>query len=238
MAKYILTNSENRTRQGSCLFPGGSSFSSQASSDVVTENASEMGASPLVAIMLNPWHAQLEGPKMLEMQFTTEEDNARDPIFRITLREVGMPATTTDQKIIFALMVIVEVYQNELFNQWAQKWISGTDRGAMSAGKLIASLGNLARETRGATESLVAMGVRANEIDNFCGLNKDFCVRASEAIFAAQMYVDRADNWPLLASRSVRGAVVGLDSRVDFDAIAEKAIHATSHSVMRTRVAA
>lgn len=238
MAKYILTNSENCTRQGDYIFPEGSSFSSQAISEVVAKNASEMGVSPLVAIMLNPWHAQLEKPKMLEMLFTTEVDDTSDPIFRISVHEVDIPATTTDQKIIFALMVIMDVYKNDQFNQWAQKWINGTDRGAMSAGKLIASLGKLAKDARAAAESLVAMGVRSSEVDIFCGQNNDFCVRASEAIFAAQMYVDRADSWPLLASRSVSSAVSGLGDHVDFAAIANQAMSATNHSVMRTRVAA
>ncbi|MEE8481990.1 MAG: hypothetical protein V3S12_01425 [Acidiferrobacterales bacterium] len=238
MAKYILADSDNRTRRGDYIFPSGSSFSSQSSSNIVSENASEIAATPLVAIMLNPWHAQLDNPKMLKMHFTTELDDTNDPIFRTNVCEVPMPEATTDQKIIFALLVIKQVYKNTEFNQWAEKWITGSDRGAASAGKLIACLGRLAKDTHGATESLAAMGVRDTEIENFCGLNNDFSARASEAIFAAQMYVDRADNWPLLASRSVCSAVAGLDSRVDFDAIAEQAINASSNTVMRTRAAA
>lgn len=238
MAKYLLANSANHTRRGSSIFPGCSSFSSQAPNNIVAENASEIGTSPLVAIMLNPWHAQLGKPKMLEMQFTTVAVDSSAPTISMDVREVDVPETTTDQKIIFALMVISEVYGNKQFNQWAAKWINGSDRGAQSAGKLIADLGKLARETRGATESLIAMGVRASEVDEFGGQNNDFCARASEAVFATQMYIDRADNWPLLASRSVSSAVRGLAARADFAAIAERAIDAASHSVIRTRTAA
>ncbi len=238
MAKYILADSANHTRRGSRIFPGHSTFSSQTSNNIVAQNASEIGASPLVAIMLNPWHAQLEKPKMLELRFAAVAIDTSDPTISMNVREVAVPETTTDQKIIFALMVISAVYKNDQFNQWAEKWINGSDRSAESAGMFIGYLGKYAKETRGVTESLIAMGVRTPELEEFGGENKDFCVRASEAVFAAQMYVDRADGWPLLASRSVSSAVTGLGARTDLAAIAVKAINAASHSVMHTRTAA
>lgn len=238
MAKYILANLDNHTRRGSRIFPGSSSFSSQASNNIVAQNASEIGTSPLVAIMLNPWHAQLEEAKMLELQFSTTEFAASDPTIKMHVREVVVPETTTDQKIIFALMVISEVYRNDQFNQWAEKWINGSDRSAESAGKLIAYLGKFAKENRDVTESLRTMGIRGSELAEFGGQNSDFCARASEAVFAAQMYVDRADSWPLLAARSVSSAVMGLGTRADLAVIAEKAIAAAGNTVMRTRTAA
>jgi len=225
MAKYILANSDNQTRRGSRLFPGSSSFSSQTSSNIVAQNASEIGPSPLVAILLNPWHAQLDEAKMLELQFTSAAFSASDPTIKMDVREVRMPEATTDQKIIFALMVIVEVYNNEQFNLWAENWINGSDRSAESAGKIIAYLGKFARE---AGELAEPVGTHDN----------NFCARASEAVFAAQMYVDRADSWPLLASQSVSSAVMGLGVRIDFAAVAERAIGASSNTVMRTRSAA
>jgi len=238
MAKYILADSANHTRRGSRIFPGHSTFSSQTSNNIVAHNAAEIGASALVAIMLNPWHAQLEKSKMLELHFASIAIDTSDPTIRMSVREVTVPEITTDQKITFALMVVSKVYSNDQFNQWAKKWIDGSDRSAESAGRLIGYLGKYAKETRGITESLIAMGVRASELEKFGGENNDFCVRASEAVFAAQMYVDRADSWPLLAARSVSSAVAGLGARADLAAIAEKAIDAASHTVMRTRTAA
>lgn len=238
MAKYILADSANHTRQGSRILPGHSTFSSQTPNNIVAQNASEIGASPLVAIMLNPWHAQLGKAKMLELHFAAISIDTSDPTIRMNVREVAVPETTTDQKIIFALMVISAVFKNDQFNEWAEKWINGSDRSAESAGKFIGYLGKYAKESRGVTDSLLAMGVRASEIEEFGGENNDFCVRASEAVFAAQMYVDRADGWPLLAARSVSSAVTGLGARTDLAVIADKAIDASSSSVMRSRTAA
>jgi hypothetical protein len=238
MAKYILADSANHTRRGSRIFPGHSTFSSQTPDNIVAQNASEIGTSPLVAIMLNPWHAQLEKPKMLELHFASIAIDTSDPTIRMNVREVEVPETTTDQKIIFALMVVSEVYRNDQFNLWAEKWINGSDRSAESAGKFIGYLGKYAKESRGVTDSLLALGVRSSELDGFGDENSDFCVRASEAVFAAQMYVDRTDGWPLLASRSVSSAVTGLGARTDLAAIAKKAIDAAGRSVMRTRTAA
>ncbi|MFV1996599.1 MAG: hypothetical protein ACC641_01185 [Acidiferrobacterales bacterium] len=238
MAKYILADSANHTRRGNRIFPGHSTFSSQTSNNIVAQNAPEIGGSALVAIMLNPWHAQLETPKMLELHFTSIAIDTSDPTIRMSVREVTLPEITTDQKIIFGLMVVSTVFNNNQFNQWAEKWIDGSDRSAESAGRFIGYLGKYAKETRAITDSLIAMGIRASELEKFGGENNDFCVRASEAVFAAQMYVDRADSWPLLASRSVSSAVTGLGTRTDLAAIAEKAIDAASHTVMRTRTAA
>ena len=238
MAKYILANSDNHTRRGSRLMPGISAFSSQASNNIAARNASEMGASPLTAIMLNPWHAQLDEAKMLELQFTTGAFEVSDPVINMRVREVSLPEATTDQKIIFALMVLEEVYNNERFNLWAKSWISGTDRSAESAGKFIAYLGKFATETRGMTDSLRSMGLRNSDLKTIGAHDSGFCARASEVVFAAQMYVDRADSWSLLASRSVSSAVAGLGAHVDLAAIAEKAISASSNTVMRTQTAA
>lgn len=234
MAKYILANSENHTRRGSRIMPGSSSFSSQASSNIVARNASEMAPSPLAAIMLNPWHAQLDEAKMLELQFSTGKFEVSDPVINMRVREVDLPEATTDQKIIFALMVIKKVYNNERFNLWADSWISGTDRSAESSGKFIAYLGRFATETRGMNDSLRSMGLRNSDLETIGAHDSGFCARASEAVFAAQMYVDRPDSWPLLASRSVSSAVAGLAGIVDFAAIAERAIGASSKTVMRT----
>jgi hypothetical protein len=233
MVKYLLANSDNHTWRGSQIFTDCSSFSSQASYSIVAENASEIGTSPLVAIMLNPWHAQLGETKMLELEFTTGTSIKENPAIKLNVREVGVPEVTTDQKIIFALMVITEVYRHESFTAWARSWINGSDRSAESASKLIADIGKYAKDANRAEETLRLMGVCASELRQAGASDNDFCVRASEAVFAAQMYVDRAENWPLLAARSVCRAVSGMGNRADLAAIAQRAIESPANTMMR-----
>jgi hypothetical protein len=233
MARYLLTNTDNYTWRGSRIFPGRSVFSSKTGHNVIEKNSAEIGESPLVAIMLNPWHAQLDEPKMLELQFSQVAVVKDDPSINMQVRETGVPSVTTDQKIVFALMVLKEVYENVGFAEWAGSWISGTDRSAESAGKLLARLGKVAQESRALKEALKAAGASIEELDKVGADNSDFCSRASEAIFAAQMYMDRPENWPLLAARSVSRAVAGLGGSYDLAAIAEQAIEATSRGVTR-----
>ena len=238
MARYLLANIENSTWRGSRILPGHSVFSSKASNTIVAKNATEFGESPLVAIMLNPWHAQLDLPKMLEFQFSQVALVKDDPRINMQVREIETPSVTTDQKIVFGLMVLMEVYENESFAEWAEHWICGSDRSAESAGRMFARLGEAAQEINALKETLKAAGASIEELDKVDTRSKDFCTRASDAIFAAQMYMDRAENWPLLAARSVSRAITGLNGIIDLAEIAEKAIDSSSKGVMRTRSAA
>ena len=232
MARYLLTDAENHTWRGSTIYPGHSVFSSNTQDNIVSTNADEMGESPLVAIMLNPWHSQLEQQKMLELEFSQISVVKSDPRISMLVRETQVPSVTTDQKIVFALMVIQEVYKNEVFCNWSESWISGNDRSPESAGKMFAYLGMYARENKVRDESLKAMGFRSQDLNSIDADDRDFCARSSEAIFAAQMYMDRPDNWPLLASRSVSRAVTGLQDRTDLAAMAEKAIASSAKGGM------
>jgi hypothetical protein len=235
MARYLLTDAENHTWRGSTIYPGRSVYSMNTQNNIVATNASEIGESPLVAIMLNPWHAEVENQKMLELEFSMISMVKHDPRINLLIRETQTPSVTTDQKIVFALMVIQDVYKNEVFNNWSDNWISGNDRSPESAGKMFAYLGKFARENKGLDDSLKAMGMRDEDMKNLDTDDKDFCARASEAIFAAQMYMDRPENWPLLASRSVSRAVTGLRDRTDLAAMADKAIASSAKGAMRRR---
>jgi len=238
MTRYLLTNADHSTWRGSQIGTGRSIFRSNAENNVINKNADELGDSPLVAIMLNPWHAQIDQQKMLEIEFSQIDVVKNDPRVNMLVRETELPSVTTDQKIVFGLMVIQEVYQNTVFNKWADGWISGSDRSAESAGKMFAHLGQVARDTSGITEALKEMGVRQEELQSLEADDKDFCARASEAIFAAQMYMDRCENWPLLVARSVSRAVTGLQRRADLTAVAERAIASSAKGAMRSRSAA
>jgi hypothetical protein len=223
MTRYLLTNAEHNTWRGSRVSPGRSVISSKSEDNVIDRNTDELGESPLVAIMLNPWHAQIDQQKMLELEIGQVEVINNDTCINMTVREASVPSVTTDQKIVFALMVMQEVYKNPVFNNWADSWISGSDRSPESAGKMFAHLGQIAREA----------GSSPGDANN-----GDFCSRASEAIFAAQIYMDRTENWPLLASRSVSRAVGGLHHRTDLTAIAERAVASSAKGVMRSSSAA
>ena len=223
MTRYLLTNAEHETWRGSRVSLGRSVISSKSEDSVIDRNTEELGDSPLVAVMLNPWHAQIDHQKMLELEIGEIEAIHDNRCIYMTVRETGVPSVTTDQKIVFALMALQEVYQNPVFNEWADGWISGSDRSAESAGKMFAHLGKIAGESTD-DSGIANIG--------------DFCSRASEAIFAAQMYMDRSENWPLLASRSVSRAAGGLHHRADLVAIAERAIASSAKGAMRSRSAA
>lgn len=234
MEKYVLANADNETWRGTRIVPGQRVHSPLSTNDLVTRNQPELGESPLVAVMLNPWHAHLEAPKMLELQLTHVAVDAGEPGVNLRVRETEVPPVTTDQKIIFSLMALKELYGNEAFCNWADGWISGRDRSAESAGRMFACLGKIIQEvrTRNEIESAADAGIDGSLKTD--GEVSDFCTRVSEAIFAAQIYVDRPENWPLLAARSVSRAVSGLGASVDLSSIADRAIEASSKGVMRS----
>jgi hypothetical protein len=89
---------------------------------------------PLIAVFLNPIHADLASPRIFEVE-TRGRGRHDGPIksgytsMRLT-REIALPTITTTQRVAVAIMCAVAVHSDPIFCAWAQKWLSGEDRSA------------------------------------------------------------------------------------------------------------
>jgi hypothetical protein len=92
--------------------------------------------SPLLAVLLNPIHADIVNPRLFELE--TSKVFVTDQLkfgckSQTLVKEIPLPEITTNQKIAVAIICALEVYQEKSFAEWANNWLSGKDRTARAA---------------------------------------------------------------------------------------------------------
>ena len=93
---------------------------------------------PLLAVLLNPIHAQFERPQCWEVQIDgeTKPDHGLKVGARgvTTTREIPLPDVTLDQRVRFGIICALAVYTSKAFAQWAHAWLDGSERSEAAAG--------------------------------------------------------------------------------------------------------
>ena len=91
---------------------------------------------PLLAVLMNPIHADFTYPKLWEAEASGEVIN--EPLKSgcktlRTIKEIPLPEVSGVQRVAFGILCAKEVYDDEAWNKWADKWLSGEDRSKESA---------------------------------------------------------------------------------------------------------
>jgi hypothetical protein len=87
---------------------------------------------PLLAAFLNPIHAKFAAPRLFQVEVAgkvKEDHGLKLGCTRMRLvKELEMPAVTTEQRIKFGILCALEVCKDPQFVAWAANWLDGTDR--------------------------------------------------------------------------------------------------------------
>ena len=86
---------------------------------------------PLLAILLNPIHADIKSPRLFKGTGTVSKtDNGlKIGCTEMTLtEEMELPVINIVQRIAFGILCTKEVYKDKDWNTWADNWLSGKDR--------------------------------------------------------------------------------------------------------------
>jgi hypothetical protein len=168
--------------------------------------------SPLVAVLLNPIHANFIYPHLWSIKINGEIKKGHDSKFGTTslttIERIPLPEINPTQKIIFGILCAFEVYHDEEFKAWGERWIDGTDRSVEAAEAV-------------ATRSAVAATRAARDA---------FSVEWSAKVVREAVAVEWAERAALTAERNVAwnvawaAAEAAKTAEIDFNAIAEKAI--------------
>jgi len=86
---------------------------------------------PLIAVLMNPIHADFKSPKLWEAEASGEIIN--EPLKSgcktlTTIKEIPLPEISGVQKIAFGILCTKEVYDDKAWKVWADKWLSGEVR--------------------------------------------------------------------------------------------------------------
>ena len=92
---------------------------------------------PLLAVLLNPIHANIATPRLFAIEVGDKVLNDAGLKFgsnkmRLT-HELELPQVTLEQRIKFGILCALEVCQDAAFVTWATGWVSGEDRSQKAA---------------------------------------------------------------------------------------------------------
>jgi hypothetical protein len=92
---------------------------------------------PLIAVFMNPIHAQLNEPRLYSCLIEGEIEKDGQLKFGCkkltTLSRLPLPVITSEQRIEIGIRCAMIVYKEQHWSLWAQKWLSGEDRTEKSA---------------------------------------------------------------------------------------------------------
>ena len=137
---YKLTDQAHRTRAGhdnETLWGVGVEHSAKgdAEQDLCSDGWLHAYTDPLLAVFLNPIHADINNPVLWEAEGEVGKSDGCKVGCRTlrTVRIIPLPKVTTEQRVKFAILCAKQVCKDEKWNAWADAWLSGEDRSSKAA---------------------------------------------------------------------------------------------------------
>ena len=207
MKCYKLTDKNNQTRNGTQWGHNVSHSAEGKGENLCSDGWIHFYTNPLIALLLNPIHANFSSPKLWEAESSGEElhESLKSGCKTLTtIKEIPLPEISDVQKIAFGILCGKEVYKDEKWNLWADKWLSGEDRttktAAASHATAAAHAAVYAAHTAVAASAYAAAG------------NAAAAAAGNDAPYAASAYA------------APYAAAAAADDKIDFIEIAEKAM--------------
>jgi hypothetical protein len=203
---YKLTDRDGQTWGGTQWGPG-VSHSGTGEGELCGPGWIHAYEHPLIAVLMNPIHARFQTPRLWEAE---GEVGLRDGQLKCgcktltTVREIPLPAVTTEMRVRFAILCAMEVCAYRTWNAWADKWLSGEDRSEAAAGAAAEAASTPARAAQAAAGAAQAAQAAAGA--------------AAEAAWAAD-----AVAWAAYAAEAAAAAAAAAGHGIDIFKIAEKA---------------
>jgi hypothetical protein len=182
--------------------------------------------SPLIAMLHNPIHADIENPRLFKVEVRGEgkDYNGLKRGFQEMrlVEELAVPVISRNQRIRYGILCALMVWVEPSFVEWADNWLSGKNRSvkAAEAARRTARI-RAAKEVR-AIRGAVWTAARAAQAAETTGIEAAaWAAGAAEVAAMAAMAAARAAEADIWAAEAA-GAATG--SRVDFVRLAEQAM--------------
>jgi hypothetical protein len=138
MLKYKLTSQDNMTRNNT-LWGEGVTHETNGSGELCSKGWLHFYHTPELAVLLNPTHANIKDPKLWECSAEgkmKDDDGLKCGCTRLTtIREIPLPEITLERRIRFGILCARKVLggKSEVWDRWAEDWLSGENRSVESA---------------------------------------------------------------------------------------------------------
>lgn len=130
MKLYKLTNSNARTYNDT-QWGAGVTHKASGEGQLCGPGWLHAYTDPLLAVLLNPIHANFEEPRMWESEGQVGITNHGLKVGCTTLttvREIPLPNITVEEKVRFGILCALKVYKDESFVTWAKNWLIRANR--------------------------------------------------------------------------------------------------------------
>ncbi|MBI5612422.1 MAG: hypothetical protein HY942_05075 [Gammaproteobacteria bacterium] len=230
MRKFVVSDAHGVTANGTKIEAGKYTHTVGASNDVYSHVARLCADSPLLAALQNPSNSTDAGKRLFqvdqwEVSVTSDQPRAYTVIKEVPFQDVGL-----QQKLVFAILALGEVYGDPLYVKWSNAWVSGADRGANAAHVIEqAALKEIAAADT--LEALQAHGDISQKDLQATGEKANYAKRVIAVTRAAQLSVNDDPATQAEVAKLAAMATAGLSQagkRVDLSAVAERAIKATA----------
>jgi len=141
---YKLTTSTGLTRAGerneTKWGPGITHEAQGSGTELCSDGFIHAYTSPLLAVLLNPIHANIDFPLLWECEGVVllSDHGLKVGCKKLTtIRTLPVPIVTQEQRIAFGILCALEVERNVVFVKWARKWLSGEDRTKTAASTMM-----------------------------------------------------------------------------------------------------
>ena len=140
---------------------------------------------PLLAVLLNPIHADIANPILWEAEadgLHRDDRGLKGGCTRLTLiRQVDLPQITTEQRVRFGILCAKVICDNPAWNAWADRWLDGSDRSQESAWAAIEAAARAAEAAWAAeTAAWAAAETAARAAETAAGAAAEAAARAAE----------------------------------------------------------
>ena len=133
---YKLTDEDMKTH-GEFQWELGKEVRTSGEGDLCGPGWLHCYSDPLVAILLNPIHANISDPRLFRAMVkgkSKHDHGLKSGYTSMTLvEELPVPEITTEQRVRFAIMCSLKVYHDPGYVAWAENWLSGKDRSEAAA---------------------------------------------------------------------------------------------------------
>lgn len=132
---YKLTDQQMQTYDGSQWELGVTKRATGAGNESCTDGVLHYYSDPLLAVLLNPTHAQIKSPRLFKVECS--EKLGTDGLKywckeQMLVKELELPAITITQRVAFAIHCAYPTASAE-WQFWADAWLAGKDRTAATA---------------------------------------------------------------------------------------------------------
>ena len=226
MIVYKLTNQKLQT-YGGCQWEPGVPRETNGKGDLCSSGWLHYYHDPLLAVLLNPIHADIANPILWEAEadgLHRDDRGLKGGCTRLTLiRQVDLPQITTEQRVRFGILCAKVICDNPAWNAWADRWLDGSDRSQESAWAAIEAAARAAEAAWAAAETAARAAETAAR-----------AARAAEAAWAAETAAWAAAETAARAAETAAGAAAEAAARaaegtpLDLIAIAREALKGDS----------